>query len=52
MKVLVLNSYRKCYKCGKITNDIRVNQCECGGYMYLMGQIYSPKIKKQAERKD
>lgn len=52
MKVQVLNSYRKYYKCGNTTNDIKVNECSCGGYMYLIGQIYSPKIKKQAERKD
>lgn len=37
--------YRKCYKCGYTnSNDLNNDKCKCGGYLYLISQIYTPKV--------
>lgn len=38
-------SHRKCYGCGHISADLECTECsKCGKYMYLVSQIYSPKV--------
>lgn len=43
--------YRKCYKCGYTnSNDLNNDKCKCGGYLYLISQIYTPKVSKGGKR--
>lgn len=42
-------SHRKCLKCGSSTNDLHKTKCKCGGYLYLVSQIYTPKVKQKIE---
>ncbi len=42
--------YKKCYRCGNTTTDMQKTQCKCGGYLYLISLVYTPKVAKQ-ERK-
>lgn len=46
-----INEYRKCFKCGSITQDIQKDTCKCGGYMYMMSTYYTPKIRAKKARK-
>lgn len=46
-----IGTYRKCYKCGCITNNVEAIKCECGGFLYLISQIYMPKTAKSSKRK-
>lgn len=41
----VLNTHRKCMVCQNETTDLTQEKCSCGAYMYVMGQIYSPKVQ-------
>ena len=47
-----IGTYRKCYKCGYITNNTEAIKCECGGFLYLISQIYMPKVEKRAEKEE
>lgn len=40
-------THRKCYRCGHIETDINKTKCECGGFLYLISQIYVPKVEKK-----
>lgn len=44
--VKMLIDYRKCLKCGHITENMSENTCKCGGYMYMIGGVYMPKVRK------
>ena len=46
-----INEYRKCFKCGSITQDIQKDTCKCGGYMYMISTYYTPKIRAKKARK-
>lgn len=45
-----IGTYRKCYKCGYITNNVEATKCECGGFLYLISQIYMPKAAKEQQK--
>lgn len=45
-----IGTYRKCYKCGCITNNVEAIKCECGGFLYLISQIYMPKAAKEQQK--
>ena len=47
-----IGTYRKCYKCGCITNNVEAIKCECGGFLYLISQIYMPKTAKEQQKKE
>lgn len=40
-----ISEYRKCFKCGKTTQDITKNTCKCGDYMYMISTYYTPKVR-------
>lgn len=40
-------THRKCFRRGSSTTDVTKDKCKCGGYMYLISQIYTPKIVKK-----
>lgn len=44
-KTTLLNDYRKCFKCGNTSGDMKKDFCKCGGYMYIMGAVYVPRCK-------
>lgn len=46
-----IGTYRKCYRCSSITADIIQTKCKCGGFLYLISQIYTPEVAKKAEDK-
>lgn len=47
-----IGTYRKCYKCGCITNNVEAIKCECGGFLYLISQIYiCQRQQKSSKRK-
>lgn len=43
-------SHRKCYRCGRTTTDLNTTMCKCGKYMYLVSQIYSPKVAAEKSK--
>lgn len=45
-----IGTYRKCYKCGSITNNVEATKCECGGFLYLISQIYMQKAAKEQQK--
>lgn len=47
-----IGTYRKCYKCDCITNNVEAIKCECGGFLYLISQIYMPKTAKEQQKKE
>ncbi len=47
-----IGTYRKCYKCGCITNNVEATKRECGGFLYLISQIYMPKAAKEQQKKE
>lgn len=47
-KTTVIFDYRKCMKCGATTENMKKDTCKCGGYMYMMGGVYMPVVKKGA----
>lgn len=49
-KMKAVPTHRKCFKCGNTTTDISETKCKCGSYLYLMNQIYLPKVNKAPER--
>ena len=49
-KLGMLVTYRKCYVCGHITTDLNKDKCTCGSYLYMMGQMYSPKVVAKKEK--
>ena len=43
-----VNNYKKCLCCGKTYNALgKDTHCSCGGFLYSMGTIYTPKTKAQ-----
>lgn len=44
--------YRKCYKCGSATNKLDATKCECGGFLYLISQVYMPKTAKEQQKEE
>lgn len=44
-RTTMLIDYRKCMKCGHTTKNISENTCKCGGYMYMIGGVYVPKVR-------
>lgn len=49
-KTTVMMNYRKCFRCGAVTENMKKNTCECGCYMYQMGGIYVPKTKTAKQK--
>lgn len=45
-----LTTHRKCFKCSNTTNDLTETKCKCGSYMYLINQVYLPKVDKEAAK--
>lgn len=45
-------TYRKCLKCGSSTNDLHKTKCNCGGYLYLISTIYTPKVRQKEESRN
>lgn len=43
-------TYRKCFKCGAVTENMKKDTCECGCYMYMMGGMYVPKTKTAKQK--
>lgn len=50
MKTTVEFNYRKCLKCGAVTENMKKDSCKCGGYMYMMGGMYVPKTKTAKQK--
>lgn len=48
-KTTVMFNYRKCLKCGHTTENMKENACKCGGYLYMMGGCYMPRVHKTAK---
>lgn len=48
-----IGTYRKCYKCGCITNNVEATKCECGGFLYLGGRngILQPAVQQKNKNK-
>lgn len=46
-----IGTYRKCYKCGCITNNVEATKCECGGFLYLISQYICQRQRKSSKRK-
>lgn len=44
-----IGSYRKCYKCGSTTKDITKTKCKCGVFLYLISQLYMPKVAEKTK---
>ncbi|MGN1156048.1 MAG: hypothetical protein ACI4TK_07715 [Agathobacter sp.] len=42
MKILM--SYRKCMVCGNTSENLNKDKCGCGAYMYMIGQVATPKV--------
>ena len=41
-------THKKCFKCGYKTEDMRGTYCKCGGFLYVISQVYGPKpVKKK-----
>ena len=41
MKILM--SYRKSLVCGTTSENLSNDKCGCGAYMYMIGQVATPK---------
>lgn len=47
-RTIIRYNYRKCFKCGAITEDINKDKCKCGSYMHIIGSYYQErKVKAQ-----
>lgn len=46
-----IGTYRRCYKCNSTTTDITQTKYKCGGFLYLISQVYTPKVAKKTEDK-
>ena len=42
----MINAYKKCLCCGRKYQAAQREKCLCGGYLYLVGAVYQPKVKK------
>ena len=42
--------FRKCFNCGNTSKDTDTSTCKCGSYMYLVDQIYQPKVTFQQKK--
>ncbi|MGF7145950.1 rRNA maturation protein Nop10 [Anaerotaenia torta] len=49
-RTLMINTSRKCLKCGTYHSLDRDHCPECGRYLYIMGSMYQPKVRKGADR--
>jgi len=47
-----IGTHRKCYKCGCTTNNLEATRCECGGFLYLISQLYMPKVAKEQQKEE
>ena len=43
--------YKKCFKCGYITDKMHESSCKCGGFLYVCGGYYVPKVKPKSKTK-
>ena len=39
-----LMTHRRCLVCKEETTDLSQERCSCGAYMYMISQIYTPKV--------
>ncbi len=42
MKILM--THRKCMTCGNTSTDLQKDKCSCGAYMYMIGQVPTPRV--------
>lgn len=49
-KLGMQTTHRKCFVCGHITTDLSKDKCPCGGYLHMVGQIYSPKVVRGKDK--
>lgn len=46
-KSMMCITHRDCRKCGNRVTDLKKTKCDqCGGYLYMIGQSYAPKVKR------
>lgn len=44
-------THRKCLTCGCTSTDLDRTKCQCGHHMYLLSQVYEPKVQKAGMKK-
>lgn len=50
-KTAVLQAtHKKCFKCGYTTSDLNAATCKCDGFLYMVSQIYSPKVASKKSK--
>lgn len=50
MKTRMIDTYRRCGRCGKETMDMKRSMCSCGGYMAVISTVYVPAVRRRAKR--
>lgn len=46
MTTPAISTHKKCFRCGNTTSDMKKTTCKCGGFLYMVIQIYTPKTGK------
>ena len=47
MIIPAISTHKKCFKCGNTTSNMEETTCKCGGFLYVISQIYGPKVVKK-----